>query len=175
MRMTRDGACLRKKSCKYSSCLRRQSKLLFAIGSKHRTSMDTTVLESRSSCLHIIKVSNRHLAFYSRKSFTSFGQECQARQRWGEREREGVRDREERRRGKIKDTGPGRQGPRPDVRRASGQAKRFKSKGSSPRTSTVDFNRYGGVRVWVSLTILKQFQPNWQSGLQPHPHASSWM
>ena len=38
----------------------------------------------------------------------------------GEREREGVRDREERRRGKIKDTGPGRQGPRPVVRRASG-------------------------------------------------------
>ena len=49
------------------------------------------------------------------------------------------------------DTGSGRHGQSPDVRRATSQAKRFKSKGSSPRTSTVDFNRYGGVRVRVSF------------------------
>ena len=52
------------------------------------------------------------------------------------------------------DTGPGRHGQSPDVRRATSQAKRFKSKGSSSRTSTVDSNRYGGVKVRVTLTVL---------------------
>ena len=47
-----------------------------------------------------------------------------------------------------------RHGQSPDVRRAISQAKRFKSKGSSPRTSTVDSNRYGGVKVRVTLTVL---------------------
>ena len=55
---------------------------------------------------------------------------------------------------KIMDTGSGRHGQSPDVRRATSQAKRFKSKGSSSRTSTVDSNRYGGVKVRVTLTVL---------------------
>ena len=54
------------------------------------------------------------------------------------------------------DTGSGRHGQSPDVRRATSQAKRFKSKGSSPRMSTIDLNCYGGVevRLGLSLTIL---------------------
>ena len=63
------------------------------------------------------------------------------------------------------DTGSGRHGQSPDVRRATSQAKRFKSKGSSPRTSTVDSNRYGGVKVLVTLTVLVRNTRMYSTGM----------
>ena len=94
-------------------------------------------------------------------NFEQMDQDCQGHQKGRGREEGG----KARRKKERKNNGHWFRPARPDVRRATSQAKRFKSKGSSPRTSTVDSNRYGGVKVRVTLTVLVRNTRMYSTGI----------